>query len=62
MIELLIWIVVLCIIFGLIYYIVTLIPLPPPFKNIAMIAILVIFLLVLLFALMGQVPMPRFPR
>lgn len=62
MIELLIWIVVLCIIFGLIYYIITLIPLPAPFKNIAMIAVLVIFLLVLLFALMGQVPMPRFPR
>lgn len=59
MIDVLIWIVILCIIFGLVYYIVTLMPLPAPFKNIAMIAILVIFLLVLLFALMGQVPMPR---
>lgn len=62
MIELLIWIVVLCIIFGLIYYIATLLPLPPPFKNIIIIAVLVIFLLVLLFALLGQVPLPRFPR
>lgn len=62
MIDILIWIVILCIVFGLIYYIITLMPLPPPFKNIAMIVILVIFLLILLFALMGQVPMPRLSR
>ena len=55
MIEYLIWIVILCIVFGLIYYIVSLLPLPPPFKNIAVIAVLVIFLLVLLFSLLGYV-------
>lgn len=62
MIDILIWIVILCIVFGLIYYILTLMPLPPPFKNIALIVLLVIFLLILLFALMGQVPMPRLSR
>jgi hypothetical protein len=60
MIEFLIWVVILCIIFGLIYYIVSLMPLPPPFKNIAMIVILVVFLLILLFSLLGTVPMPKF--
>jgi hypothetical protein len=60
MIEFLIWIVILCIVFGLVYYIVTLLPLPPPFKNIAMIVILVVFLLIVLFSLLGTVPMPKF--
>jgi hypothetical protein len=62
MIEFLIWIVILCIVFGLVYYIVTLLPLPPPFKNIAMIIILVVFLLIILFSLLGTVPMPRLTR
>lgn len=62
MIDFLIWIVILCIVFGLIYYIVGLLPLPEPFKKIAIVAVLVIFLLVILLALLGNVPMPRFPR
>lgn len=62
MIDLLVWIVILCLVFGLIYYIVTLIPLPDPFKTVAVIAVLVIFLIVLLSALLGGVPMPRFGR
>ena len=62
MIEYLIWIVILCIVFGLIYYIVSLLPLPPPFKNIAVIAVLVIFLLILLFSLIGTIPLPRLTR
>lgn len=60
LIDFLIWVVVLCIVFGLVYYIVTLLPLPEPFKKIATIAVLVIFLLVLLSALMGGISMPRF--
>jgi hypothetical protein len=58
MINLLIFIIVMCIVFGLIYYAVTLLPLPEPFKNIAVIAVLLIFVLVLLGALFGGVPVP----
>lgn len=61
MIDFLIWVVVMCVVFGLLYYIVTLLPLPEPFGKIAVVAVLVIFILVLLGALTGQVPM-RFPR
>jgi len=58
-IDFLIYLIILCIVFGLIYYIVTLLPLPEPFKKIAVIAVLLIFLLVILGALVGYVPMPR---
>lgn len=61
MIDFLIYIIVLCIIFGLIYYVVTLLPLPEPFKKIATIATLVVFVLVLLSALLGGIPLPRLP-
>lgn len=61
MIDFLIWIVILCIVFGLVYYIVTLLPLPQPFKNIATVAVLVIFLLVILYALLGG-GTPSWPR
>lgn len=60
MIEFLISLVILCLVFGLIYYIVTLIPLPEPFKKIAVIAVLLIFVLVLLGMFTGSVPM-RYP-
>jgi hypothetical protein len=61
MIELLIYIVVLCLIFGLIYYAITLMPLPDPFKNIAMIVILLVFILVLLGIIFGGVNLPKWP-
>jgi hypothetical protein len=60
MIDFLIYLVVLCIVFGLVYYIVTLLPIPQPFKNVAVIAVLLIFLLVLLGALFGTVTLPKF--
>jgi hypothetical protein len=59
MIDFLIYLVVLCIVFGLVYYIVTLLPIPQPFKNVAVIAVLLIFLLVLLAALFGTVTVPK---
>ena len=59
--ELLIQIVILCIVFGLIYYIVTLLPLPDPFKRIAMIAVLLIFILILLYSFLGGGPVVRWP-
>ena len=52
-ISLLINILILCIIGGIVYWIVTLLPLPQPFKNIAIIVVLLIFLLVALAWLTG---------
>lgn len=60
MIELLIWVLILCVVFGLVYYIVTLLPLPDPFRTIAVIVMLLIFLLVILSSLTGYMPLPRF--
>jgi len=62
MIDFLIYIIILCILFGLVYYIVSLLPLPDPFKNIAIIAVLLIFLLIILGALLGHVPLPHLSR
>lgn len=55
MIDLLIYILVMLIVFGLIYWVITLLPLPYPFGLIAQIVVAVILLLVLL-SLIGVVP------
>ena len=39
---------VLIIVFGLIYYVLTLLPLPQPFKNIAVVVLVLILILILL--------------
>ena len=59
-IDVLLYLLILCIVFGLIYYIVTLLPLPEPFRKIAIIIILVIFLIILLTVLLGGARFPRF--
>lgn len=59
MISLLITIIVFCIIAGLIYYLLQLLPLAQPFKNVIMIAFILICILVLLGWLFGGVDMPR---
>lgn len=48
MINILIWLMLFCIIAGVIYYILTLLPLPDPFKKIVMVCFLLIVLLVAL--------------
>ena len=58
MLSLLITLLTLCIVLAVVWYIVTLIPLPPPFRNIVMIVIagtVAIYLLTLLF---GVAPLP----
>jgi hypothetical protein len=47
---------VVVIVFGLIYWIVTLLPIPEPFKKIAVVVVLVIFLLYMLSILFGIAP------
>jgi hypothetical protein len=58
MIEFLVSLIVLCIVFGLIYYLVTMLPLPDPFKRVAVIAVLLIFILILLASLTGHLRLP----
>ena len=51
---------IVCLIFGLVYYIVSVLPLPPPFKNIALVIVGVIGLVYLLGLLLGGVSVPAF--
>ncbi len=53
MIELLINVLFFCIIGGVAYWIITLLPLPEPFKQIAVVCVLLIFLLVILSMFVG---------
>ncbi len=55
MISVLVTILVLCLIFGLIWWIVSLLPLPPPFGQVARVVVAVIFLLIVLYELLPLV-------
>jgi hypothetical protein len=59
MIDFLIYLLILLIVFGLLYYIIMLLPLPEPFKKIAQVVVLVLFLLVVLSGFLGLLPPPR---
>jgi hypothetical protein len=48
MMGLLVSILILCLIFGVIWWVITLIPLPPPFKQIAMVVVALVFVLILI--------------
>jgi len=61
MINLLIYVLALCLGFGLLYYIVSLFPLPDPFGKIARLVILVIFLLILLSLVLNVLGMGSLP-
>lgn len=52
LINVLIWLLVFLVIAGVVYYILTLIPLPEPFKRIAMVVFLLIICLIALFKLL----------
>ena len=55
MISLLVYIVIIIIIFGLLGYAIQMLPIQPPFKNIAYI-ILVLILILILLSLIGVLP------
>lgn len=59
MIGALVTLIVFCVIAGLIYYLLGLLPLPEPFKNIVIIAFICICILVLLGWLFGGIDLPR---
>lgn len=48
LVHLLVWLIVFCLIAGLVFYVVQLLPLPAPFRTIIVIAVCLILLLVLL--------------
>jgi len=63
MVSLLVWILVLCLVFGIVVWIIQLLPLPPPFGMIAQAVVALILLLIVLDVLLGGrfLSMPRVP-
>lgn len=57
MIDVLISLIIFCIIGGLLYYLVMLLPLPDPFKRIAQVGFILIAILVVLSYFTGYIPM-----
>jgi hypothetical protein len=57
MITLLIWLLVLILVMGVIVWVIQMIPLPAPFGNIAMAVIGLIFILIVISALLGDLPL-----
>ena len=53
MIDALIWLIVLCVVGGLVYWLITLLPLPPPFKQIILVAFVLIAILMVLGTFFG---------
>jgi uncharacterized membrane protein (GlpM family) len=53
MISILIYILILCLVFGVVYYVITLLPLPPPFALIAQVILALVLVLCLLDLLLG---------
>ena len=57
MITLLIWLLVFLLILGVVVWVIQLLPLPAPFGNIAIAIIGLIFILILVSALLGDLPL-----
>lgn len=59
MIELLLSVILLCVVLGLTYWLVTLLPLPAPFPTIIQVCVVVICIILLLGVVFGGVDFPR---
>lgn len=57
MVTLLVWLLILLIFFGVVILIIRMIPLPAPWTNVAIAIVALIFLLIVLSAVMGGVPL-----
>jgi hypothetical protein len=64
MIETLIQIIILCVVLGLVYYLIMLLPIPDPFRKIVQIVFIIIAILVVLslFGLGGSVNLGHWKR
>lgn len=58
MLSLLVWLLIMALVFALIYWVLTLLPLPPNIRQIIIAILAVIFIIILLSALLGGVPFP----
>ena len=58
MIELLITLIVFCIVAGLLYWLVSMLPLPEPFPMIIRVCVILIFVLLLLGVVFGGINLP----
>lgn len=56
LLHLLLWLIVLCIVFGVLYKIITLLPLPAPFGTIALLLLLLVFVLIIFETAIGIAP------
>lgn len=59
MINLLVSLIVLCIIFGLIYWLFTMLPIPEPFVSVIRVCVILVFILLLLGIMFGGIYMPH---
>ena len=59
MVDILISLIIFCVVGGLIYYLVMLLPLPAPFKTIIQVAFILIAIIILLSYLGGYLPGPH---
>lgn len=59
MISLLVTLIVFCIVAGLVYWLLTMLPLPDPFKTIIIVAFILILILVLLGMFFGGIDVPH---
>lgn len=57
MIALLIWLLVLCLVFGVIVWVIQQLPLPSPFGSIAIAIVGLIFILILVSMVLGEIPL-----
>jgi len=57
MITLLIWILVLCLVFGVVFYVIQLLPLQPPVHQIALAIVAHIFVLIIISMPLGGIPL-----
>ena len=58
MISLLLTILILCLVFGLLYWIVNLLPLPAPFGQVARVVVAILFLVIVLYELLPLIGHP----
>jgi heme A synthase len=59
MLSILVTLLILALVCGVIYWIITMLPVPAPFKNVAIVILLLIFVIYLLGLLFGYAGVPR---
>ncbi len=58
MVSFLIWLLILVLVFGTLFWVIGLVGLPDPWRKVALALLALIFILILIGALLGHVPLP----